>query len=101
VGVLSGSAARRRRRAQPWIGGLTKLNSSSEWVIESGRAPLAPWWSKTTWNWSQASSGRPAAKASAVKQLSQLQTLFIQCFDISTAGRATNPSGSTAADQMT
>ena len=34
----------------------------------------------------QASSGRPAARARALKQWSQLHTLSIQCFDISTAG---------------
>ncbi len=83
------------------MGGLTKLRSTSEWVIESGNAPCASWWSNTTWNWSQASSGAPGARASALKQWSQLHTLSIQCLDISTAGRVTNPAGATVADQIT
>ena len=83
------------------MGGLTKLWSVSEWVMESGSAPRSSWWSNTTWNWSQASSGAPEASASAVKQWSQLHTLSIQCFDISTAGRVMNPAGRTVADQIT
>jgi hypothetical protein len=37
----------------------------------------------------------------ALKQWSQLQTLSIQCFDISTAGRVRKPAGSTVADHST
>src|SRR3569833_4589801 len=83
------------------MGGLTKLWRTSEWATESGRPPASSWWSKTTGNWSQASSGAPSASASALKQWSQLQTLSIQCLDMSTAGRRTNPAGRTVADHST
>ena len=70
-------------------------------MTESGRAPASSWWSKGSWNWCQASSGSPAARAIALKQWSQLQTLSIQCLDISTAGRVTKPAGATVADHST
>ena len=41
--MRSGGVGSRRRRwpnAQPWMGGLTKLWSTSEWVTESGSAPV-------------------------------------------------------------
>src|SRR5690242_36095 len=83
------------------MGGLTKLYRISEWVTESGRAPASSWWSNGSWNWPQASAGSPAARASALKQWSQLHTLSIQCLDISTAGRVRNPAGRTVADHRT
>ena len=48
-----------------------------------------------------ASSGCDGASARALKQWSQLHTLSIQCFDISTVSRVTKPRGRTVADQST
>src|SRR5256885_16525516 len=83
------------------MGGLTKLCRISAWVTESGRAPSAVWGAKMTWSWSQARWGAPGARARALKQWSQLQTLSIQCLDLSTAGRRRNPDGVTVADHRT
>ena len=75
VAVSTSTISRSRARVQPWIGGLTKLYRISECVTESGRAPVESWWSNGVSSWSRASSTSPAARASALKQWSQLPHL--------------------------
>ena len=70
--VPSARAARSRvgaggPRVQPWMGGLTKLWRTSEWVTESGSAPLSSWWSKGSMELVPGQLGRAGGQGEGVE----------------------------------
>src|ERR1022692_4889727 len=87
--------------AQPWMGGLLKAHVVPRSFTWSGKLPSEFCWSNVTMYWSHAVFGSVRMSAIALKQGSQLQTEFIQFFDISMAGRVSEPWGPTTADQLT
>ena len=88
-----------RRSAQPWIGGFTNENTTAPSLVASGTCPLASWLSKTHMSWFQARSKSVSARHIALNAWSQLQTLFIQSFDMRIDSRRMYPRGATDADQ--